>query len=318
MAEPPAKRHQAEHPSWAVAAGTVPGKIGFANAGQSCYLNAALQMILQMPELFNGDFLNPENVQFLYSLSRLRQTSAKHVVISHAIVVAWMNKNLPAHLRYQGAQGDAHEVLIALLDVIDQNGGRDRIKKHLNGTQRNMTTCSSCHVVSTRDESFTQLTVPFTGGNEVRIESFFAGMFRSEVLDGANMYQCDTCKTQRVATRTVEIARFPQYLLIQVLRFDQERKMHNPFVFAHRVSGDKRGDPIFQLQGFVVHEGASQDRGHYITYGAVQMDTENPFKSKWMLYNDSRCTEVSAEFLGSEVVQRNIYVLLFKRTGTVM
>lgn len=316
MSEPPAKRRHSsdEH----TAAGAEMGKVGFANAGHSCYLNAAFQLLLQMSDLFNGDFSKPGNVQFLYQLFSLRKNFGKPYVVPHAHVTAWVETNLPAHLRYRGEQGDAHEVLIALLDVIEQNGGRDRVRNIVNGTQRNTTTCSSCRVASTRDEFFTQLTVPFVGDGAVRIESFFADMFRPEVLDGDNMYQCDTCNSRQLATRTVEIARFPQYLLIQVLRFDSDRKIFNPFVFAHRVAGSKRGDPVFQLQGFIVHEGESKNRGHYVTYGTVHMDMKHPRNSKWMSYNDSRCTEVNLEILGSESVQKNIYVLLFKRTGTVV
>lgn len=291
------------------------GALRLGNAGRSCYINAALQLITMMPELCEDMGIDASALaQFLHGLYS-HKWGPKSEAVSFVDILKWVRTCLPPEAHYTGRDGDAHEFFRAVVDAVQMDkasGGDARVQKALHGKFHWTTTCTVCRQTSHRIEKFDQLSV-FIGKEDMSVKAYLEGIFAQETLEGDNAYHCDTCGQKTTAVRQQYIRQFPKYLVLQVLRFNAAQKVLTPFRFVHRFRGEQDTDPIYQLVGVVVHMGRSKASGHYQAYGVTRMDTERWEESEWGLYDDARGKRERAEALTTSAVMRNAYILMYKR-----
>jgi len=140
----------------------------------------------------------------------------------------------------------------------------------------------------------------------------------TEKLDDENAWSCPTCDKHQIATKTISICRFPDYLMVHFKRFMYAdfaggNKLNNKITFplndldltshlAPECANELTN--VYDLYSFVCHYG-SMNAGHYTAFG------KNPITNKWRYFNDSVVTDNQP----TEIDCAAAYVLFYKRKG---
>lgn len=263
------------------------------NPSATCYINAALQILVHIdvkswPESPAGQLLNVLKVG------------------SSEVVPAWreINKIVGRDHKFVGFQGDAHEMLLEILQCIRDDAFVNQI---FGIVYVNTTTCSACSNLSTRDETATQMTINNTIRN---LRALFESFFTPSKLE--NEYQCDQCTTSDATVRTsaeivTRVKTWPPYLLLHILRFDGNRKITEPFTYSLVFKGSRPQDPEYELDGLVLHMGSTRQSGHYVTLTRQGHDA-------FLLHDDDRePRQVLLSEVQNPVFQQQVYILLYRR-----
>ena len=250
---------------------------GLNNMGNTCYLNGGFQMLIQ-----NNDFCelvnqqtNPEMLE-LSKLIRDYKNVLNNNALTPRIVKQMVDTSNPI---FRGNdQHDSSEFVIWFIDYI--NGKSNNVFNQLFEIETNITIkCKlrSCLRQSSHVEKNNFLILPikpeFTDLNDCYREFKI-----HEKLEGAEMYYCDNCKEKRIASRKLEVTKFPKHLIIILKRFgNNQRKIDTtidvPLIWRHN----------YELQGSVIHSG-SHNGGHY-TYVSKS-------KTGWSMCDDSNINSI--------------------------
>jgi uncharacterized UBP type Zn finger protein len=268
----------------------------FTNPGAACYLNAAVQFLLQV---VNVDWGRSEMGQLLNELTKMKVSSPT------AVIPVWeaINKLVSSEQRYNGRQGDAHEMFVEILNVL-QN---DAMVNNLFGIRFMKTTqCLACTHMSKREETANQLTV---GGEMRDLGNFFQSYFTPEKID---RYECERCTASAPDVRTMaemfdRVNYWPAYLMIYIARFNGNSKVTSPFKFSLVFVGTKPTDPEYALDALVLHSGATRQSGHYVTLGRAD-------QGSFIKYNDdAEPVQIPQADVVKQIFQEQVYMLLYRR-----
>ncbi|CAO3651639.1 unnamed protein product [Mucor hiemalis] len=165
------------------------------------------------------------------------------------------------------------------------------------GVFSNETKCLSCETVTSRDESFMDLSI------DVEMNSSITSCLRqfsaSETLCHKNKYFCDVCSGLQEAERRMKIKKLPNILALHLKRFKYQEQLQKYIKLTYRVvfpfelrlfntSDDTEdADRMYELWGIVVHIGSGPHHGHYVAI----------IKSngQWMLFDDDVVTQIQEE-----------------------
>ncbi|EGT40673.1 hypothetical protein CAEBREN_19736 [Caenorhabditis brenneri] len=144
------------------------------------------------------------------------------------------------------------------------------------------------------------------------LDSCLDMFFQTSELREDNQYSCSNCERLVDATKTTKAQRLPEYIIIQLKRFRHtvygSSKIGKTIEFPIRLQDFGRwtttGEPeIYELIGFVVHEGRSVECGHYVTFSKHEVERI------WYKYDD-----VNVRRLDESLVARNEpYILMYKK-----
>jgi ubiquitin C-terminal hydrolase len=261
---------------------------GFDNIGNTCYLNAGLQMIIQNKSLCKlilnyylqspilkiiGDFINEYYLSISQSISPIY---IKKIIEEKQELFCGYN------------QQDSTEFIIYLLNTIDEE-----IKKiepdskgiePIFGIQLNsrikckLKTCLKLY----NKLEYNNILLLDIDSNCKSLDDAYRIFKRSDKLDTDNKYFCESCNDKRIASKKSEIKEWPQYLFIWLKRYRQDGRkvMKN----SQQINIDIEWRHGNSLQGAVIHSGSLYG-GHYV-YVGKQDD------NKWYLFNDSSVTEI--------------------------
>jgi len=144
-----------------------------------------------------------------------------------------------------------------------------------------------------------------------------------EVLDAANPWFCPVCRRNQVATKTLSVWRYPDFLVVYLKRFvylergpgghpgslKLEKRVSFPVTgldLTPYLSGPlQQGGEEFSLYGCVNHYG-SVTGGHYTAH------TLHPVTHQWRHFNDS---QVEEGVVPQGERQDDAYVLFYRRSG---
>mmetsp|Transcript_16913 Transcript_16913/g.30323 ORF Transcript_16913/g.30323 Transcript_16913/m.30323 type:complete len:579 (+) Transcript_16913:994-2730(+) len=154
-----------------------------------------------------------------------------------------------------------------------------------------------CGHVSRTHEIFTDLALDLEPTLMKCLETYT----KPEKIEG---YRCEGCKKQGVITKQIKFSRLPNFLVLQIKRFESfpyPRKSDKRVKFEERMVLDtEAGIENFSLIAIAVHSG-SLGGGHYVSYG---------FRSgEWYSFNDSSCVRVSL----SNVLGQQAYLLVYMK-----
>ncbi|KAI0756027.1 hypothetical protein C8Q80DRAFT_1068642, partial [Daedaleopsis nitida] len=210
------------------------------------------------------------------------------------------------------AHQDAHEFLNFLLNKIMEdmeddgrkvgangNGvgksGEDSMDYHstlvhrlFEGVLTSETRCLTCETVSSRDESFLDLSIDIEQNSSVTacLRQFSA----SEMLCQKNKFFCDSCCDLQEAEKRMKIKKLPNVLALHLKRFKYQEDLQKYIKLAYRVAFpfelrlfntvDDAVDPdrLYELFAIVVHIGTGPHHGHYVTIIKA--------RGAWMLFDD--------------------------------
>jgi ubiquitin C-terminal hydrolase len=225
---------------------------------------------------------------------------------------------LPKSMYPTGRQGDAHEVLLAMLAHLESlnDDMRDRVAKVYLKVASDIE-CLKCGRRSRTTSPLLDVPVSLTRDRVTTIADCFADLTLSETLEGDNAYACSKCDALSTASRRSYVAEFPEYLIVHVLRFKGGRKANDRFAVSLFWGGDRPGSPKYRLVALIVHLGILIG-GHYVAY-AVASRKEGLWdaETRWHRLDDDAVRTVPESALFAESIERNVYVLVYERCGSM-
>ncbi|KAF9785228.1 hypothetical protein BJ322DRAFT_1108684 [Thelephora terrestris] len=186
---------------------------------------------------------------------------------------------------------DAHEFLNYLLNRIVEETEAERksaqepdrsnpssstiVHRLFEGVLTSETRCLTCETVSSRDESFLDLSIDIEQNSSVTacLRQFSA----SEMLCQKNKFFCDGCCDLQEAEKRMKIKKLPNVLALHLKRFKYQEEVQKYIKLTYRVAFpmelrlfntvDDTDDPdrLYELYAIVVHIGNGPHHGHYVS-----------------------------------------------------
>ncbi|KAH9980600.1 hypothetical protein BJV74DRAFT_887700 [Russula compacta] len=185
------------------------------------------------------------------------------------------------------------------------------------GTLTSETRCLTCETVSSRDESFLDLSIDIEQNSSVTacLRQFSA----SEMLCQRNKFFCDSCCGLQEAEKRMKIKKLPNILALHLKRFKYQEELRKYIKLTYRVAFpfelrlfntiDDVEDPdrLYELFGIVVHIGSGPHHGHYVAI------VKGPHS--WLIFDDDKIEPIKESeiprFFG-DAASGSAYVLYYQ------
>ncbi len=278
---------------------------GFNNIGNTCYLNAGLQLIIHNKDLCSIIAYNSNSSNMLKAFNdfiKEYNNNEKKSLTPQFIKSLVEKKNSI----FQGfGQQDSSEFIIYLLDILHDEFKNVKSINNINTLYEHTTKISvkcklrSCLNISTHNENNNFMIFNIDKSFENLDDCYRE--YKSRVkLDNDNLYYCEKCQDNRIASRRIEIINWPKHLIIILKRFVQNGYKLNKNTDEIIVPLEWRHDYV--LKGFVYHSGSLYG-GHYIYIGN--------YNNKWLMFDDNSVTEINSQTF--ERYKNSAYVYYFEK-----
>ncbi|KAJ7610881.1 hypothetical protein FB45DRAFT_327113 [Roridomyces roridus] len=191
------------------------------------------------------------------------------------------------------------------------------VHKLFEGTLTSETRCLTCENVSSRDESFLDLSIDIEQNASVTacLRQFSA----SEMLCQKNKFFCDVCCDLQEAEKRMKIKKLPNVLALHLKRFKYQEDVQKYIKLAYRVAFPFElrlfntvddiddADRLFNLFGIVIHIGNGPHHGHYISIIKTM--------GSWLVFDDENVypiTEADIPKYFGESNSGSAYVLYYQ------
>lgn len=209
------------------------------------------------------------------------------------------------------------------------------------GLITNETKCLLCEKVSSKDETFLDLSIDIPPGESAYSLTYSLNNFsKLEHLSHQNKFYCNTCLSLQEAVKTINIKKTPEVLIINFKRFkydeklDRMVKLFDSILYplslrlfnttgrraelAHGSSPShdaNEGFSLYSLYALVVHIGGGPMHGHYIALCKSQ-------GGLWFLFDDETVELVEESyvlrFFGNGPGLASAYILFYEKVDTAM
>ena len=278
---------------------------GFDNIGNTCYLNAGLQLLIQNRDLCNIVLSFKDKSNILKIIAKLIEEyyNDKNCSINPIEIKKLVTSRNRIFNGFQ--QQDSSEFIIFFLDLLNSEINKIIPNKNLLDKiyELQITTSTKCKVlecltVSTNNELSTMLMLEVNSECNTLDDCYRISKQKIK-LEGDDKYYCEKCKKKRIASQKKEITKWPKNLIIFLRRFNQTGSRMSKFSQEIKVPIEWRHD--YKLKGVVYHSG-SLHGGHYVYAGLDIIKN-----GKWRLFNDSSVSELSNNALANIVNNGYIY-----------
>jgi ubiquitin C-terminal hydrolase len=268
---------------------------GLNNMGNTCYLNAGFQMLVQ-----NENFCELVHQQTDPEMLKLSKFIKDYHDITNSNAVApQIVKQMvdTANTIFKGNnQHDSSEFIIWFIDYINSksNNAFSRLFQ-IETLQTVKCKIRACLTKSYCTEKNNYMILPIKPTFTTLTECYQEFKIH-EKLEADDMFFCENCNAKRIASRKLEVSKFPKHLIIILKRFgNDQRKIDTPidvpFTWRHN----------YELQGAVIHSG-SYNGGHY-TYVTKS-------KTGWNMCDDSNISPISED--RAEMYFKKAFILYYK------
>ena len=267
--------------------------IGLQNIGNTCYLNSAIQMLMNIPEYIEFidkhkdkkiiNQINNFNKQYLNNQKNLAPRFIKNKVSEKSKEFIGIRQN------------DSSEFLLVYFDLLDSIIKNNELNKLFGNKIKTIVKCKliKCLNISETYETSMFLNLNIKGNT---LDDCYRYFKSREKLDNDNMYYCDKCKDKRIASKRYELDYWNNNLIIILKRFDGFRKNNKNIEIPLEW---RKG---YKLIGGIVHYGGTGG-GHYVYFGKKYND--------YYLFNDSNVSKLSQKELFK--LKNNSYVLHYRK-----
>jgi ubiquitin C-terminal hydrolase len=272
---------------------------GLNNIGNTCYLNASLQMLLQ-----NIDFCKVimNNLDKSPKINTLGEFILKYYKSPASSISPHEVKSLvetKKSLFCGFAQQDSGEFLIYFLDLLN-----DETKGEISKLFEIETlTTLKCKLKVCLNKTFIKgkenfLILPIKQEYKT-LDDCYRGYKTHDMLKDDNMVFCEKCQDKRIFSTRLEINNWPKHLIIWLKRFDKKRKINQDIEIPLKWRHD------YILMGAVYHSG-NVNGGHYF-YLSRDLGSNN-----WFMLNDSSVSQVESSHINNYLNKGYIFYYLKK------
>lgn len=241
--------------------------------------------------------------------------------------------------RQNNMHHDAHEffnyLINEIIECLDKEVGPENnwCNKLFQGLITNETKCLSCETVTSKEETFLDLSVDVPPGESSYSLTYSLNNFsRLETLTHQNKFYCNTCSSLQEATKTIKLKALPEILVINFKRFkydenvDRMVKLFDSISYpstlrlfntttSKRDENDKYLDDfsLYDLYALVVHIGGGPMHGHYVSLCKIKAKL-------WLLFDDETVELVDEayvmRFFGDGPGLASAYILFYQKCHT--
>lgn len=169
------------------------------------------------------------------------------------------------------------------------------------GTLTNETKCLSCESITSKDESFLDLSIDIEQHSS--LTNCLAHFSSIEMLSRGDKFYCDKCCSLQEAQKRMKIKKLPKILVIHLKRFkfieqiQQYKKLNHRVVFPlelilQNTSHDAEDpDRRYDLFAVVIHVGSGPNHGHYVS----MVKSHNT----WLIFDDDNIDVIQEGDIGT-------------------
>lgn len=293
---------------------------GLKNLGNTCYMNSALQILINCNVFSRFILSNSFKSTILqgYKITLLDYYYPKVTYLSPNIIKKYIASKNKLFRGYQ--QQDSHEFLIYILDVLEEEIKKEKkINKDVMAIHDtpidklipilfdckvvSVLTCHECGYQSKTHEPDRFLSLPIVLKAGVTLDDCYNEFLKEEILEGDEKWICDKCEHPVNASKQLVVNSTPKYLIVHLKRYTFLKR-------AAKINA-KVDVPIewylrghrYVLRGFILQSG-HMNGGHYMAF--IQKN------GRWFCLNDARVHEITE--MSAMVVSRAAYVLFYVKT----
>jgi ubiquitin C-terminal hydrolase len=264
---------------------------GIINLGNSCYLNAALQLLLQNIELCiliikYGDY--SEKLQIFKKIIREYYDKSSKDFINPIEVKKLIDERQIEFL--DNRQNDSSEAIVFILDIIESElkilNKKDEYDSlfRINFNQKIKCKRKTCLSIINKNYNEEQLYLPVNPDCK-SLDDCYNSNYCREMLDGKNQYFCDKCNKKTNASKKIELLSFSKNLIIGLNRYYYDKKSNNCIKINQDIDIPLEWKFNTILQGAIIHYG-NTNGGHLIYIGK--------YNNIWYIYNDCNISEINS------------------------
>lgn len=269
--------------------------IGLNNIGNTCYLNSALQLLINCTVLTKIILTTKfDNVKLNYIKNFFINYSNSEVPICPDKLKLIVGQKSNKFMSF--GQQDSHEFLIYLLEILEEEfknhfTNEEICKIKLNELISSLFDIGISSIIyseETNEQSKTYineriLSLPIKKGDNITLTDCLNDFLKIEKLDGDSKWFSEKNNKNVVAYKRLILKRLPKYLIIHLKRFSyfsSSNKNNKAVKCDEKIIIEDRN---YDLRGIVYHSGTANG-GHYIS--VIKLNGE------WYLCNDGTITKL--------------------------